>query len=172
MPKNVDVSTYLPHGSTSDTLFISFIIIYFYLYNVKYMVRLLEYLVIFKRSRKKRGAVRPARFLISKNNSLLVLNYFIVQNLLYHPLCVDDSDRSISSVGAPVIYHDICRRTWLVVCINPISRIDPCQGLVVDHQQVLGVVVLGRTGEVEGTRNDGLAVDQHHLVVRTMPRPA
>src|SRR5215211_2039247 len=40
------------------------------------------------------------------------------------------------------------------------------EGLVLDDQQVLRILGLGRLREVEASRDDGFAVDDHHLVVR------
>jgi hypothetical protein len=47
----------------------------------------------------------------------------------------------------------------------PVRRVLVGQGLVADHDQVLGVGVLGLLREVETARDDRLAVDDHDLVV-------
>jgi hypothetical protein len=48
----------------------------------------------------------------------------------------------------------------------PVLRVLHGQCGIPNDQQVLGVLLLGRLREVEASREDGFAVDDHHLGVR------
>jgi hypothetical protein len=48
----------------------------------------------------------------------------------------------------------------------PVLRVLRGQSWIPNDQQVLGVLLLGRLGEVEASRDDDLAVDNHDLVMR------
>ena len=50
--------------------------------------------------------------------------------------------------------------------VMPVGFVGSREGLVVQHQEILGVVLLGRRGEVERAGDDRLAINDHHLVVR------
>ena len=53
----------------------------------------------------------------------------------------------------------------LGVCV-PALGVLRGQGLVLDEQHMLGILLLGCLGEVEAPRPDGVPVDDHHLVMR------
>ena len=47
----------------------------------------------------------------------------------------------------------------------PIPSISLSQRLVVDHKQILGIILFSSLGKIERPRNHGLSVNYHHLVV-------
>jgi hypothetical protein len=47
----------------------------------------------------------------------------------------------------------------------PILNILHSQTLIPDHQQILGILLLGCLGEIERTGDDGLSIYDHNLVV-------
>ena len=50
--------------------------------------------------------------------------------------------------------------------VMPVGLVESREDWVMQHQEVVGVVLLSRRGEVERAGDDRLAVNDHHLVVR------
>ena len=54
-----------------------------------------------------------------------------------------------------------------MLCMRlPVLRVLCRQSGIPNDQEVLGILLLGGLREVEASREDGFAVDDHHLVVR------
>jgi len=48
----------------------------------------------------------------------------------------------------------------------PIRFVFLCQVGVINHQQVFRITILGRLGEIKGSRDDRSAIDHHDFIVR------
>ena len=52
------------------------------------------------------------------------------------------------------------------VVLLPVRRVSLSQRRVSDHHHIFRVPLLGGVGELERTRDDRVAIDDHHVVIR------